>query len=342
MRRYLIILFFIMSACLLQAQDLHFTQFYAAPLQLNPAHTGFFQEDYRVGGNFKQQWPWARDNRMSNYRSLSVYGDMAMLRKKLPSKDWMGMGLVFFNDNAGDGNLSVNKAGLSFAYHKVMGHNDQVILSMGVGIRFIQKRIDYTALYFDSQWQDIAFDTDLPNQEANATEAIIYPDLNAGLRLTIRVNEYLSTHIGLGMTHLNRPRESFYGMANRLGMRPAIHAGVDYQISRSLHIEPGFFYSYQKKAQEGVASLLMGFHPQADGFLRESVFFIGAAYRTKDALVPQAGYQYKRFKLIANYDVNLSKLREVSYGVGGFEISMVYLGLRPSTLSKLRVPCPRL
>lgn len=342
MRCLWIISFFIFSIFFLHAQDLHFTQFYAAPLQLNPAHTGFFQEDYRIGGNFKQQWPWARDNRMSNYRSLSVYSDMAILRKKLPSKDWMGMGVVFFNDNAGDGNLSINKAGLSFAYHKVLGRNDQLILSMGVGVRFIQKRIDYTALYFDSQWQDIAFDTDLPNQEANSSESIIYPDVNAGIRLTIRANEYLNMHLGLGMNHLNRPHESFYGFANRLGIRPAIHAGVDYQVNRALHIEPGIFYSYQKKAQEGVASLLVGFHPQADGFLKESVFFIGAAYRTKDALVPQLGYQYKRWKMIANYDLNLSRLREASNGVGGVEISMVYLGLRPSTLSKMRVPCPRL
>lgn len=336
---YISLLFF---ANLIFAQDLHFTQYFAAPLHVNPALTGYYDADYRIGANFKQQWPWARDNSLSNYRSLSIYGDMAMLKYKGLSKSWMGGGIVLYNDNAGDGNLTINKVGVNLAYHIVLDRNQRFVLSAGAGANFISKRIDYSALFFDAQWSDNAFDTGLPNQEANSSDGIIYADISAGLMFSFKIHKYLSAQLGLGMSHLNRPKESFYGLSNRLGLRPLIHGGVNWSITERIHIEPGFYYTYQKKAQEGILKLMTGLHPQKKGFLNESIFYLGLAYRTKDALVPMLGFEYKRWKTILNYDVNLSKLTVASKGVGGLEVSVVYLGIRPINQRKLRIPCPRL
>jgi len=38
------------------AQDFHYSQFYNAPLHLNPALTGIFRGDIRAMGNYKSQW----------------------------------------------------------------------------------------------------------------------------------------------------------------------------------------------------------------------------------------------------------------------------------------------
>ena len=48
-------------------QDVHFSQFYSSPLTLNPSETGYFREDFRIGANFKQQWPWAQADKNYNY-----------------------------------------------------------------------------------------------------------------------------------------------------------------------------------------------------------------------------------------------------------------------------------
>src|ERR1035441_5781184 len=53
--------------CLSSAQDIHFTQFFSNPLILNPAQTGNFNGNYRVGFNFKGQWPWAIAGSPYNY-----------------------------------------------------------------------------------------------------------------------------------------------------------------------------------------------------------------------------------------------------------------------------------
>jgi hypothetical protein len=38
------------------AQDIHFTQFYAAPMNISPALTGIFAGESRLMTNFRSQW----------------------------------------------------------------------------------------------------------------------------------------------------------------------------------------------------------------------------------------------------------------------------------------------
>src|SRR3984885_3759927 len=56
------------------SQDIHFTQFFSNPLILNPAQTGNFNGNYRVGFNFRGEWPWAIGNSSPyNYHTESPY-----------------------------------------------------------------------------------------------------------------------------------------------------------------------------------------------------------------------------------------------------------------------------
>ena len=47
----------VMLAFSVVAQDPNFSQFFASPLTLNPALTGKFDGDFRVAGNYRNQWP---------------------------------------------------------------------------------------------------------------------------------------------------------------------------------------------------------------------------------------------------------------------------------------------
>ena len=40
----------------IRGQDLHFSQFYNNPLNLNPGLTGVFQADQRFAGSYRNQW----------------------------------------------------------------------------------------------------------------------------------------------------------------------------------------------------------------------------------------------------------------------------------------------
>jgi hypothetical protein len=39
-----------------KGQDIHFSQYYASPLSLNPANTGNYDGDWRLMNSYRQQW----------------------------------------------------------------------------------------------------------------------------------------------------------------------------------------------------------------------------------------------------------------------------------------------
>ena len=78
-RIVLLILFFQVSGgFILQAQDLHFSQWFNEPLLTNPANTGFIPDaDYRLGANYRNQW----SSVMSEpYKTMSIWGDAQVMR----------------------------------------------------------------------------------------------------------------------------------------------------------------------------------------------------------------------------------------------------------------------
>ena len=79
MKYVLPIFYFLLLHTGLQAQDPHFSQFFASPLSLNPALTGRFDGTLRVAGNYRNQWPTI-DNAFKTY-TASV--DFAILQNQV-------------------------------------------------------------------------------------------------------------------------------------------------------------------------------------------------------------------------------------------------------------------
>jgi hypothetical protein len=65
----------------------------------------------------------------------------------------------------------------------------------------------------------------------------------------------------------------------------------------------------------------------------------GAFLRWNDALIPVIKLDYAPFSASFSYDVNLSKLKTSSYGRGGFELSISYIGFINREIESLN--CPR-
>ena len=54
--KILITFLLIVTANVLKAQDIHFSQYFNSPLSLNPAQTGNFDGNWRIVGNTRDQW----------------------------------------------------------------------------------------------------------------------------------------------------------------------------------------------------------------------------------------------------------------------------------------------
>ena len=97
-----------------QAQDIHYSLYNMSPLTLNPAHTGAYNGTYRIGGIYRDQY---RSITSQQFSTPMIYIDapIATLGKK--QLHWLGIGGMFYQDNAGLAALKTNSFQLSAALH---------------------------------------------------------------------------------------------------------------------------------------------------------------------------------------------------------------------------------
>ena len=115
MKKILLLICFAALGQMLSAQDIHFSQFYMAPTNLNPAMTGVMNCNQRLGLNYRNQW--ASVLRDKAYQTANVSYDA-----KIPvgRYDFIGVGGCVWGDRAGSLNYHTNHLSGNFSYAKRM------------------------------------------------------------------------------------------------------------------------------------------------------------------------------------------------------------------------------
>lgn len=322
------------------SQDIHFTQFQSAPYALNPASTGYFKGNYRFGGIYRAQWPFAAQGKFVTYQNYSAFVDFSLLENRINKLDFIGIGAYALRDEAGDGRLSTTKASLQFAYHKGFDKKGKYRLSAGIGVMYVNKQIDFEKLYFNNQWNGTGFDNGLPNLESYLNTRVQNIDLNAGLQFAMGIGKGNSITIGYAMHHLNRPKESFYQADNRVGLRYTGTVNANILFGRELEWQLGAFVSSQKRSLEAAVSALAKYTPVKYKKRDEYSLYFGMYYRTRDAIAPMLGFMVYRTRLLISYDITVSRLNPYNTGVGALEISLVHTGAFPQKNNPKKVYCP--
>lgn len=323
-----------MGTVAVKAQDIHFSQFNAAPLALNPALTGNYACDWRVGANYRNQW----SSIPAKYETFSVFADMPLI-KGIRGTDNLAAGLFLYNDVSGDGNLSNLSILGSVAYHLGLAENQY--LSGGLQFGFSQKKLDWNNLLFGNQFDGTNFNTAIPNFEPYQGENINNFDINFGLVYKGRFSESFAMEAGVAMSHLTSPTETFLDdQGNDLGSRIAAHGKFTINLDDNLALIPAVLYQSQSGASELVFGAEIGYFMRNPNF--PATIYGGAYLRNQDAIIPTIGMDYKNFKFGFSYDVNTSGLDVASNGNGGFEVSLIYTGcILPVLPENYILPCPR-
>lgn len=324
-----------------QAQDIHFTQFNAAPLTVNPAFTGNFNGQWRAAAIYRNQWA-------SVTTPFVTYGasfDMAVVHD-LTVDDYLAVGGQLFNDKAGDGNLSNFSGLLSVAYHKFLGGGNEPNKALSVGFQggYTNKSIDVSKLYFGDEFQNGQFNPGFGNESLN--NKVSYFTVNAGISWSHAVSDNFSYTVGVGANNLNQPQESFEKKQNSevgLGIRYTGQAGAIWYLNEKFSLRPAFLYQTQATANEFIAgnefNMIVG-NPEFRQFATN--VFVGGWYRTGDAVMVTAGVEFKQLRIGVSYDYNTSALKTASNGNGGFEISLRYIAPNPLDFARrLIYPCAR-
>lgn len=271
------------------AQQLpQYTQYMLNEMAINPAVAG--KDDYAdVRSNNRYQWVGITD-------APRTY----MLTGHGPIKDKnMGVGMNLYTDIVGP----TRRTGISAAYAYHLKIKDDMRLSMGLSAGVVQWGIDGSKLTLHDDGDENLL---------TSYRTTYVPDFGAGLYFHKKDRFYF----GFAVPQLYQAPIGLYdnsSKSSKLVSHFNLNGAYKFDLNEDFKIEPSFLVKYASPAPVKV-----------DGGVRviyKEQVWLGAAYRSHDAVTALIGYMYKNYLMIGySYDYTTTNLQK--YTTGTHEIML--------------------
>ncbi|HET6226561.1 MAG TPA: PorP/SprF family type IX secretion system membrane protein [Bacteroidia bacterium] len=333
------IIFFLISFAIsgmLSAQDLHFSQFFNAPLTTNPGNTGVFNGDIRAYTLYRMQWFTVT----TPYKTITLGVDAPIFKKRMPDDDFFAAGININNDNLGNINYMINSVNGSLSFTKYLGGRNEHDITIGyqVGYGFITANTK--KLTWDSQY-DMTSQTYYPGSgfdESYGGGGKGYLDMSTGLVWNFTSSDVFRSALGFSYHHFLSPNISINGGEDRLLPKIGVQWNTAIRLNETSNVT---FLPSIMAAQQGTSLLLnggtcvryvLGEGSRYTNYRSYKAVYIGGFYRFRDAAYMTFRFDVANFAFALAYDVNISKLTPASKTVGGVEFMLQYKG----TVGKFR------
>lgn len=291
----LLLVFF---SILLKGQDIHFTQFTAMPLHLNPAFTGTTPSQ-RFSSIYRNQWANIPEAYGVNMVSFDYNWDYYN----------SGLGVMLYNDRV---NIhTTTTLAVSYSYTVPLSRRwvAKLGLQAGLGLRMLNTG----NLVFADQ---MATGTTAESFVSQSSQ--LFPDFGTGV---LFYNEKF--WFGAGIFHLNKPVATLYSNDDRINVRFSGHLGAKLVFDRKseTYLSPALIFQKQGFFEQMDAG--MNFHAAA---LVVGLWYRGTPWAKslsqgirQDAVAALIGLKIKNIRVNYSYDYTLSSL--INSG-GSHEISL--------------------
>lgn len=330
-----------------QAQDIHFSQYYASPLNMNPATVGVMPCKMRISGIYRNQWASVMGGKAYNTFSAAVDAKMPV-----GNNDYVGMGLNIWADKAGASKFSNIQITVAGSFLKKIGgrRSNEHFLVAGAQIGVSQRSLKTDDLTWGTQWDGDQYNGNLPTLENIGNLRRTFADINAGILWFSALDKKANSNIygGIAFSHLTRANISHVNQGQHfLYSKFTVHAGGEFRLGRSrmalvpnaavflqgksteINFGTGFKFDFSKRAQSnqafqiGVWSRLVNAPDTLNGTTNppeiNSMRGISA-----DAIIAVLRMRFGSHNFGLSYDINISRLRAASRGNGAFEVSYIY------------------
>lgn len=321
------------------SQDIHFSQFFEAPLLRNPALEGLFSGDVRIQGVMRSQW----SSVTVPYQTGSINAEYKFHVGH--SNDFLSAGGEVLYDKAGTVALTATHILPAVNYHKSLSEEKNMYLSLGFMGGWVQRKVDRSKMTTNSQYNGSAYDGSLNDGETFSNSSYSYLDGSVGMSFNSQIGDKEDDNIFIGVAYhhfQHKAKASFYDNSE-IEMLPKLvfSAGVRMGVTDNSYITFHADYSKQGPSTETIGGVLYSYKLD-DAVDPKYIFSAGAFLRWKDATIPVAKLEFKPFTVAVSYDANVSQLKTASNGRGGFELSICYQTfLDKYNSSKDAVRCPR-
>ncbi len=321
-----------------KAQDPQFSQYYAAPLYLNPGLTGINQVG-RAGINYRNQWP----SLAANFETYSFYFDYNF-------EDYnSSAGLIINTDREGLAGLRSTNIGLIYAYQMELNYNWTVRPAVQFG--YAIRDLNFDKLTFGDQYDNTGLVRPVTGETFNTGFKSRFFDFAAG---GIIFNPKI--WFGGAIHHINEPNQSIAGGTSLLKHKVSFHGGYKihfeemnpfYQAraDRERSITPTFNYRYQDQFDQLDIGVYVTLEPILLG-----LWYRGIPIKTfegipnSESIIFMTGVYMGRTTIGYSFDYTISDLGRDSGGA--HEISLTYaFSLNdprkpPKEVRELKCPIP--
>ncbi len=315
-------------------QDYLFSQFDMMPQIYNAAQTGDFYGTARIGGIYRDHGFAISKYR---FRTPGFYIDSPIIRG-FRSQDWIGIGAVLLQDNAGAGQLKTGEIRFNVAYHLGLDKRSKNTLSFGLQFGNYARSFGRAEL--------LEFESDLTGTGTSTAQPITSAKnkwaFGAGALYIARIDQSSSFRLGFGVTHLY----NFNYSVNQGSMRMHIpitfnaHAGYETKLSELISINPMLLAQYVGGQMNIAVQSYVSVKPDPQ---KEFYLEPGLGYRYGDAVMLFFGAKYDGFKVRLGYDATISRMLPANGTAGALELAASYIVRinKPPEVEK-RIVCPRI
>jgi type IX secretion system PorP/SprF family membrane protein len=339
-----VITFILFTTKTVTGQDPQFSQFYAAPLYLNPAFAGSTNQA-RVGLNYRNQWP-AID---ANFTTFSAFGDVYIEEKN------SGVGFIINHDREGILGLTSTSVALQYSYDLQL--TKKFSFRPGFQAALYNRSVSFSKLTFGNQFDPATGQVDasrISGENLNG-QSKFFPDISMGGLLYSQ-----NLWFGVSAFHITQPNQSVVGGSDPLPIKVSAHAGYKvffkegtmkvglYNVPQERSIAPTIQYRHQGQWDQMDVGMYLTLEPLVLGMWYRGIPFKKVnGYANNESLVMLIGLTKRGPKDILNigysYDYTLSKLGSTSGGAHEFSIMYSWSTRDPRkpAKDKLIIPCPK-
>lgn len=331
----LLVLFVIITVDFAMAQDPQFSQFYSAPLYLNPAYTGTGPKaHHRFVANYRNQWPAVQTAFQTYAFSYDYY------HRKLNS----GFGFMVVNDKAGSAGLQSTNVGLLYSYKIHL--SQKWVVTPGIHFSYTKRSIDYNRLIFGDALR-LGYDQNLDTQDFENTMGKGFIDFGSGI-LVYNKNIWF----GASAYHMNQPNTTLVDGQEKLSTKYSVHGGYRIPLyygpkgmKKMSSLAPSFIYKKQREFDQLDLGLHFQYDPIMAGFWYRGIPVTQdvPSRVNQDALTFLFGLKFDELQIGYSYDITISSLGPSSGG--SHEISLIYQfekrgNAKTSVRREKFIPCP--
>ncbi len=300
MRKSLLYPLFLLLVGSLSGQDLHYSQFYNSPLNVNPAKTGIFNGDKRVNLSYRSQWrsvpvPWTTFSGSFDRKIYPRHND----------GHFFAVGALFNYDLQGElTDINLTNIDVTGSWTKVINENN--LFTVGALIGYATRGFDSKSLTFDSQWNGVSFDPTLSSNENFNTERVSFLETGLGLNYRWQKSKRTKLDIGLGGYHVLEPNVAYNTDDHvNLPRRFSLTGIGSFQLTQKFDVQLNALYQFQGDYNESIFSALGKFHVNQNRG-KELEFHAGVGWRSGKSLFPIVAVQFKQMYFSLNYDIDLT------------------------------------